>query len=481
MNQPTKPTVVIIGGGITGLSAAWDIQQRAGAAVDLIILESDERWGGKVLTQTMPGPDGGDFIIDAGPETFVTRKREIWDLVCELGLQDRVIDPGSEARGTYVLDDGRPQALPLDPVSFVRSPLMSSRGKMRMLAEPFMPGKGDAADESLADFVTRRLGREALDKFVGPVLGGIYNTNPETQSILVTSPVMRQMEAEHRSLFLATLARARAGQQPAAVDNPPPHRFIGFRDGAQELIGALVDQLDADMRLNTAVSALEQVGDGWAIIAGDETFRADAIILAVPANVAATWLAEDAPESAALLRQIRHNSIGTISFGYRADTFRMDAPLTGLMVPRREGRRIDAVVYTSAKIPSRAPDGMVLLRVFFGGGDPSLATLPEAEVAQIVSDELRELLGITAEPVGWRLARWPGSYAQADVGHLERVAVIEATLPARLAVCGGSYYGLAVPDCVKQGRETAAHVIQELDAFARANGAQVPTESIEAR
>ncbi len=358
---------------------------------------------------------------------------------------------------------------------------MSGRGKLRLLAEPLMPGKGDDGDESLADFVSRRLGREALDKFVGPVLGGIYNTNPETQSILVTSPVMRQMEAEHRSLFLATLARARAGKQPVAVGNPPPHRFIGFRDGAQELIAALVDQLDADLRLNTAVTALEKVGDSWAISAGDETFRADAVILAVPANVAATLLADDAPEAAAFLRQIRHNSIGTISFGYRADTFRMDAPLTGLMVPRREGRRIDAVVYTSAKIPSRAPEGMVLLRVFFGGGDPSLATLPEAEVAQITSDELRELLGITAEPVGYRLARWPGSYAQADVGHLERVAAIEAALPAGLSVCGGSYYGLAVPDCVKQGRETAARILRKLDEPVPQDGAATSIQTLSSR
>lgn len=481
MTLLAKPKVAIVGGGITGLSAAWEVQQRAGDAVDLIVLESDDRWGGKVLTQTMPGPNGGTFIIDAGPETFVTRKREIWDLVCELGLQDRVIDPGSEARGTYVLDNGRPQALPLDPVSFVRSPLLSGRGKLRMLAEPFMPGKGDDGDESLADFVTRRLGREALDKFVGPVLGGIYNTNPETQSILVTSPVMRQMEAEHRSLFLATLARARKGKQPAAVNNPPPYRFIGFRDGAQELIAALVDQLDADLRLNTVLTGLEQSDDGWVLTTNDGTMQADAVILAIPANAAAPLIADVAPGAAERLAQIRHNAIGTISLAYQADEFRMDAPLTGLMIPRREGRRIDAVVYTSAKIPSRAPEGTVLLRVFFGGGDPSLATMPEAELIGVVRAELLTLLGVTAKPIDVRIARWPDSYAQADVGHLERVAAIEAALPAGLAVTGGSYHGLAVPDCVKQGRETAARIVQELDASTGVNSVQVPSKSIESR
>lgn len=464
MNLPTKPVVAIIGGGITGLSAAWEIQLRSGDAVNIVVLEQDNRWGGKVLTQTMPGPEGGEFIIDAGPETFVTRKREIWDLVCELGMQDEVIDPGSEARGTYVLDAGQPQPLPLNPVSFVRSPLMSARGKLRLLAEPFIPGKGDAADESLADFVTRRLGREALEKFVGPVLGGIYNTNPETQSILVTSPVMRQMEDAHRSLFLATLARARSGRKQPPADNPPPHRFIGLRRGAGTLIETLVEKLDADLRLNASVTGLVRTERGWEITSPGETILADAVILAVPANVAATLLADVAPRAADLLSGIGHNAIGTISLGYRADKLQLNAPLTGLMIPRREGRRIDAVVYTSAKIPSRAPEGTSLLRVFFGGGDPSLATMPEEELVAAVQAELRDLLGITAEPIDQRNASWPDSYPQADVGHLDRVAAIEAALPRGLAVTGASYRGLAVPDCVKQGRETAARITAELRA-----------------
>jgi oxygen-dependent protoporphyrinogen oxidase len=460
MKQPDRPTVAVIGGGITGLSAAWEIQQRA-PEIDLIVLEAGDRWGGKVLTQSMPGPDGGQFIIDAGPESFVTRKREIWTLVRELGLEDRVVDPGGEAAGTYVLTGGRPLRLPLDPVSFVRSPLLSARGKLRLLQEPFIPAKADDADESLADFVTRRLGREALEKFIGPVLGGIYNANPETQSILVTSPVMREMERQHGSLVAATVARLRAGK-PSADAAPPPSRFIGFRNGAEELIDALVAQLDADLRLATPALAVERNGAGWVVVTAGERLPVDAVILATAANVAAELLAETAPEAAVQLRAIRHNAIGTISLAYRTADLQLNAPIRGLMIPRREGRRIDAVVYTSAKMPARAPEGMSLLRVFFGGGDPSTATMPEDELVRVVRAELAELLGVTAEPLGYRLARWPDSYAQADVGHLARVSAVEAALPVGIAVAGGSYRGLAVPDCVKQGRAAAAEVVGTL-------------------
>lgn len=467
MNNQRQLSVVVIGGGISGLSAAWEIQQTAGEMVAITVLEAGDRWGGKVLTHIIPGPGGGRFVADAGPDSFVTRKREIWTLVRELGLEDRVIDPGGEARGTYVLDNQRPVRLPLDPISFIRSPLLSAPGKLRLLAEPFIPRKGDDADESLADFVTRRLGAEALEKFVGPVLGGIYNANPETQSILVTSPIMRQMEKTHRSLFLASLAAMRARRRhSASSDDTPPYRFINFKDGAEELVRALVAQLRADLRLGAAVVHVAREGEGWIVETDSERLAADAVILAVPATVAGRIVADAAPQAATLMRQIRHNSIGTVSLAYRSADVQLAAPIKGLMIPRRERRRIDAVVFTSAKLPSRAPEGYSLFRVFFGGAEPSTVSMPAAELLEVVSRELRELIGLEATPVEHRIARWPDSYAQADVGHLERVAAIEAALPHGLLVAGGSYRGLAVPDCIRQGRQAGAKAL-ELPMFNR--------------
>lgn len=451
----SRSKTVIIGGGITGLSAAWELQQSA-EPVDITVLEQSDRWGGKIVTQTLPAPDGGTFLIDAGPESFVTRKREIWQLTRELGLADRVIDPGGEARGTYVLDGGKPVALPLSPSALVSTPLLSARGKLRLLAEPFMPRKADDADESLADFVTRRLGREALEKFIGPVLGGIYNTDPQVQSILVTSPVMREMERDHRSLVAASVARMRAQRKAPPEDCPPPSRFIGFEHGAEELVDALVAQLDATLRLSASVVQVVPAGVGYEVVLADgERLSADTVIVAAPANVAARLLAEPAPEAAALMGYIRHTAIGTISLAYRSAELTLAEPIRGLMIPRRERRRIDAVVWTSAKIPARAPAGYELLRVFFGGGDPAMATLPEDAVVDVVRRELRQLLGLTAQPVGYRMARWPNSYPQAAVGHLDLVDAIERALPPGLFATGASFRGLAVPDCVKQGRETA--------------------------
>ncbi len=463
--MPTNhtPHIVIIGGGIAGLSAAWEIQQQAGDRIRVTVLEADGRWGGKLLTQTMPAPDGGQFIIDAGPESFVTRKPAAWQLARELGLESQAINPGNEASGTFVLDGGRPRPLPLSPGAFLTTDLLSWRGKLRLLAEPFIPPKRDGADESLADFVTRRLGREALEKFIGPVLGGIYNSNPDTQSILVTAPIMRELE-QHGSLVWGSLRHMRARRRAPVTADTPPFRFLGFQSGVETLVTALTDRLQADLRLNAPVVGLERTGEQTAVVhlSGGESLAADAVIIATPANVAARLVTAVSPAVAAQLAQIRHVNIGTISLAYPADAIAHTAPMRGLMIPRREKRRIDAVTWTSAKVPGRAPAGYALLRVFLGGGLPQTVTMSAAELLPIVQEELADLLQITAVPLDYRLAQWPNSYPQADVGHLARVAEIERLLPPPIYVTGSAYRGLAVPDCIQQARQTAGKVVVTL-------------------
>jgi oxygen-dependent protoporphyrinogen oxidase len=228
---------IIIGGGITGLSAAWELQQHHS---DYVLLEGSERWGGKIISREM-AVDGRRFLVDGGPDTLVTRKRESWQLALELGLRDEVVNPGSETKNIYVVDGGKPYPVPLSPALFFTSPLLTWRGKLRLISEPFQPARRDDDDESLADFVTRRLGREALDKFIGPVLGGIYNTDPQQQSILVSSPIMREMEKESGSLVLAAVSRMVRRKK---VEERLP-RFINFNNGMQQLTDALVRQLQA--------------------------------------------------------------------------------------------------------------------------------------------------------------------------------------------------------------------------------------------
>lgn len=448
--------VVIVGGGITGLAAAWALQQQG---IPYAVLEAAGRWGGKVITTRRGDADAPPFIMEGGPESFVTRKPEVWQLACELGIRDQVIAARDEARSIFILTDGQPLAVPMHPIRFLTSPLLSWRGKLRLLAEPFIPPRRDPGDESLASFAARRLGAEAEERLISPLLGGIYNANPREQSVLVTAPIMRDLERAHGGLLRGMIARRK--RRAAPVSDAPPARFITFANGSQTLIEALTARLTGQLRLNAPVSALRPLAAGYDVILNDgERWPAAAVILATPAGVTARILAEHFPESARLLSAIRHSSLGTAALIYRADDMAGVLPFSGVMIPRREQRRIDAVTWPSRRARERTPAGYELLRVFYGGGDPALATLPEAALIAIIQAELRDLFGIHAQPQHYVVARWVEEYAQAQVGHLDLVAAIERALPAGLFVAGASYRGLAVPDCIRQGREAAEQARQ---------------------
>jgi protoporphyrinogen/coproporphyrinogen III oxidase len=462
MHLQDKPSIAIIGGGITGLSAAWYLQHNND--VNYTVIEANDRWGGKIITETVDGPGARPFLVEGGPDTFVTRKAGVRDLA--VGLDLNMISTSTKTSDMYVLDKGKPIRIPMGPGAFITSPLMSFGGKLRLLAEPFARARKDAGDESIAEFTERRLGKEALDKFIGPVLGGIYNADPAVQSILVTSPIMREMEHDHGSLAIAAIAKmrqARKQQKAQPADTPKLPRFVTFEGGAQEMIDTLVDNLSGDLRLGCAVENIVAVGDGYELVLSDGSMvYADIVVLAIPANVGAQLLTDIAPDAATAMQAIKHTNLGTISLMYKTEDLDGVERIQGLMIPRREQRQIDAVAWTSHKNDRVAPEGYEMLRVFFGGSAPDVATLPEAELATVVKFELRDLLGIDAEPVDYRVFRWINSYPQADVGHLERVADIENKLPANIYVTGASYRGLAVPDCIQQGQNTAALLTQQL-------------------
>jgi protoporphyrinogen/coproporphyrinogen III oxidase len=447
--------IIVIGGGITGLSAAWQLQQRG---IPYSLLEASQRWGGKVASATLE-VEGGKFLIEGGPDTLITRKPEAWDLVNELGMLDQIVDPGSETSGIYVLDHASLHPIPVSPTKFFTTPLLTLRGKLRMLAEPFHPARRDDEDESLADFVRRRLGGEALEKFVGPVLGGIYNTDPEHQSILVSAPIMREMEKDG-GLFIGGTRRMLRTRKQRAGKKP---RFINFKHGMQALTDELARQLTGDLRLNAQVQAVTKAGGQYRVTLQDGTsLLADGIIMTTLANQTAGMLPSISAEASRRLGELRQHNIGTLSLVYRESDIPAQPVVSGLMIPRREKRKIDAVTFTSRKMPARSAAGYAVVRVFIGGGAPEMVEHTDEQLLGEVKRELADLLNIRAEPLTWTAFRWQAGFPQAEVGHLQRVAEIENLLPANIALAGSSYRGIAVPDCIRQGRAAAEKINMSL-------------------
>jgi oxygen-dependent protoporphyrinogen oxidase len=459
-NKPNN--VVVIGGGITGLSACWYLQTRSEKPLNITLIESSSFLGGKMVTEKV-SENGSTFIIDAGPESFVTRKPEAWELALELGLEDQIIDPGSETRNMFVLDEGIPKKIPLSPPAFITSDLLSFCGKLRMLLEPFIPARKDDEDESLAEFVSRRLGGEALDKMIGPVLAGIYNTDPTTQSIMTTSPVMREMEKEHGGLFKGAFARMRA-RKKQTPEIPHRPQFMTFKDGAQVMVDALEKQLTIQVLKGTQALGIKNNGKGYVVeLENHNALQANAVILAIPGNQASKLLSQVDPDSASLIGGIEQKNIGTATLIFASDQIEMPFKINGLMIPRREKRRIDAITWTTNKPIPRGPEGFEMVRVFFGGGDSSVVTLPKDEIIEVILDELKDILGITATPLKTAVFCWPETFPQANIGHLNLVDEIEAQLPEGVYVAGNSYRGIGIPDCIRQGRGAAQKAVHFLN------------------
>ncbi len=480
--SPSPFTVAIIGGGIAGLSAAWYLQreaQAAGLALRYMLLEDSGRWGGHILTETVDHP-AGRFVVEAGPDSFITQKPWGVQLARELGLGERLLGTNDQMRKVYVLNGGKPTPMPdgvllIVPTKlmpFALSPLISPLGKLRMGLDLLIPPKRDGADETLADFVRRRLGSEALDKIAEPLLSGIYNSEAEKQSLLATFPRFRDLEVKYGSLTRGMLASRRNGAKSAPSGNghKPLSVFMSLRGGTGELVDALLARLTGELRLNTRIERLARDTEGGytLVTAAGETLRADAVILAVPAFAAEALTRDLAPDVANALTSIRYVSTGTVSLAFRVADIRRPLAGFGLVVPTSERRPINAVTWSSLKFDGRAPEGCALLRIFFGGSrSPQSMELDDDALLATVRDQLREFMGIEAPPLFHRIYRWQRSNAQYDVGHLERIAALEAALPAGLYVTGSPYRGVGLPDCIRQSQETAGKVIAGLSSRAQ--------------
>ena len=480
----TRKRAVVIGGGITGLTACYRLTQQAqagGLPLDVVLLEAGDRLGGVIATRCRDG-----LLLEEGPDCFLTTKPEGVELCDELGLSAELIGTTTERRQSFIVRRGKLVPVPqgfylMAPGSlwpFVATPAFSWPGKLRMALDLVLPRGASDADESLADFVTRRLGREALERMAQPMLGGIYTADPRHLSMQATMPQFLDMERRHRSLILALRRRQRqAGtQQPGAYPGPRSGvsgarygLFASFRHGMQTLVDALADRLPAGtVRLQTPVRSVRRDPDSQRWIVSPQAspdLEADAVCLALTAPQAARLLTGLDPELAAGLCDIPYASSATVTLACdRADVAH---PLNGMgfVVPAVEQRSLIACTFSSVKFAGRAPADKVLLRAFVGGAlQQEQALWPDAKLQDAVLRDLRQLLGLTGTPALCHVSRHSSAMPQYHVGHLARIDRLEAA--ARrwpgLALAGNAYRGVGVPDCIRSGDEAARGLLQEL-------------------
>ncbi|HEX9821254.1 MAG TPA: protoporphyrinogen oxidase [Methylomirabilota bacterium] len=457
--------LVVIGGGIAGLAAAHravELARERSLRLDLALLEARDRLGGTIASERVDG-----FLVEAGPDSFLSEKPWALALCRRLGIEDRLVRTDDRFRKVFVWHRGRLHPLPdgfqlLAPTAllpFATSSLFSLPGKLRMALDLVLPRGGGGDDESLGAFVRRRLGAEALERVAQPLVAGIYTADPDDLSLTATMPRFVELERTERSIILGLRRALRRAPQPG-TSGARWSLFVTFAGGMEELIGTLAARLPPGAAvLKQRASGLERVGARWRVATYEGAgFEADRVIVATEAHAAARLARYLDPALATLLEEIPYASAATVSLGYR----RADVPHPldgfGFVVPRREGRALLAGTFSSVKYPGRAPDGHVLIRGFLGGMlNAEVLAEDDAALVGRARVELHEALGITAEPVLTRLHRWPASMPQYHVGHLARVETIEravAALPG-LALAGAAYRGVGIADCVRAGEAAA--------------------------
>jgi len=452
--------IVIIGGGIAGLSAAYYATKKDPDA-QITLLESSERWGGKITTDRVTFDDG-TFIIEGGPDTFLATKPYATALCKELGLGERLHGTNPNKKNTYVLNrnrllplpDGLAMMIPTNVESILKSHLISWFGKARMGLDFLLPAKNISQDESLGAFVSRRLGREAYENLIEPLMSGIYAGDGDALSLASTFPYLRDLEIKYGSLARGAL-KMRAQSNGKSVQGSRS-AFLTPITGLAEIVEALVEHLQANgvkLRLNTSVSQILKIDSGYVVkLDDDSSFDSDSIILATPAFVSGQLLASFDPELASALQSIPYASTATISLAYRQSDLPRDLDGYGYIIPRREGRRALAATWTSTKFPHRAPEGYALIRVFVGRAGENIPW-NENELLELAQEELKLSLGITAEPIVSRVFMWDKAMPQYNLGHPEILKQIDNALEKHsgLALAGNGYRGIGIPDCIRSG------------------------------
>jgi oxygen-dependent protoporphyrinogen oxidase len=458
--------VAIIGGGIAGLSAAYYLERARnnGADLEWTLLEKSNRFGGVIQTEHRDG-----YVLEAGPDSFLTAKPEGAQLCRDLGIEDQLIASNDAERKTYIVVQDRLVAIPhglefMVPTRIwpmARTRLFSFATKMRILGETKMQASSQAPqeDESVASFVRRHFGQEMVDRVAEPLLAGVYGGDADQLSVNAVLPRFVEMEREHGSLARATLAARRQKAQRGTLGQP---LFTSLKAGMQQMVDALLTALPSGSLLAGQDSvSLERCGDAWHVATKQGSGEFDEIVLAVPAPAAAALLTTLQPELAAMLGAIQYTSSAAVALAFSTVDL---PPGFGFLVPRSEGRKMIACTFVHKKFPYRTPEAAALLRCFFSSSRVrNMPGYSDAGMLDLAQRELQEIIGLTATPRFASVSRWECALPQYEVGHVERVAKMEkclAELPG-VQLIGNSFHGVGIPDCIKSARQAVVKITSD--------------------
>lgn len=467
--------VAVVGGGLSGLAAAHrllELAREQNLPLDIDLLEAGSRLGGVIQTRRI-----GEYLVEMGADSFVTNKPWAVSLCRRLGLEDCLIPTNEAYRRSFVLRRGRLVPTPagftlLAPSQFwsvLCTGLLSPWGKLRMAMEYFVPPRSTQREESLAEFVRRRFGREALERLVQPMVGGIYTSDPEKLSLEATMPQFVQMEREHGSLIRA-LRSSKRGQDDADTASGARYGlFVTLRDGMSSLLDALEQRVRAGARVHLQRHAVRlSLVDDNGVSLSDREGRCDVyrgVVLALPAYRAAEIVGPSNARLGELLDSIEYASTAIVVSGHKLEDISGRTDAFGFVVPAAERRNILAVSYSSRKFPGRAPDGRVLLRTFVGGAmQPELFGLDDEAIRELVREELAAILGVQGVPEFCEVARYTRAMPQYHVGHRQKIREIESQIAdqPRLQLAGNAYDGVGVPDSIHSGERAAERLVTGL-------------------
>ena len=452
----TRRRIAIVGGGIAGLSLGFALtRSRFNIDADVLVLERSARPGGNIRTENLDG-----FLCEWGPNGFLDNVPETLALVDALGIRNRLVRSSDAARRRFIYRRARLHEVPAGPIAFLTTGLLSWRGKLRIVREPWAE-PAPAGDETLAAFATRRIGAEAAAVLIDPMVSGIFGGNARELSLRACFAKMADMEAEHGGLFRALIARMRQ-RRGQRLDVAPTGTLTSFEGGTQDLIDALAARLGPALRLNTDVTGLARERGRWQLTTTSGPLAADAVVLAGAAGVSANLVKPFSYRIATILREIRSAPLAVVGLAYdEAEVARTRGPLDGFgfLVPRGEGLRLLGALWDSSVYPGRAPAGRAFIRVIMGGAhDPDVLALGDEALVDTARHELRVAMQLRTAPLFTKVFRHPLGIPQYTVGHLDRLAEIDRRLAAwpGLFLAGNAYRGPSINSCIADAERLAS-------------------------